>query len=187
MWRRRLLAWWRGCPQARLYAGLYILALVVRLALAWPVAGPSYFDAAYYQNTAESLIAGHGLTDQVIWNYLDDPAGLPRPSHLYWPPFNTWLAALGLLVNGWRGVQAVFIALSALLVPLAAYLAWSLWRRRDYAIAAGLLTLFSGHYAGYWGSAPIASRPLPWLSPGRSWLRSGAGGCRRGSALVWRR
>ena len=93
MWRRRLLAWWRGCPQARVYAGLYTLALVVRLALAWPVAGPSYFDAAYYQNAAESLIAGHGLTDQVIWNYLDDPAGLPRPSHLYWPPFNTWLAA----------------------------------------------------------------------------------------------
>jgi len=143
VWRRSLLAWWRGCPQARLYAGLYALALLVRLALAWPVAGPSYFDAAYYQNAAESLIAGHGLTDHVIWNYLDDPDGLPRPSHLYWPPLNTWLAALGLLVNGWRGVQAVFIALSALLVPLAAYLAWSLWRRRDYAIAAGLLTLFA--------------------------------------------
>jgi hypothetical protein len=140
--------------------------LVVRLALAWPVAGPSYFDAAYYQNAAESLIAGHGLTDQVIWNYLDDPAGLPRPSHLYWPPFNTWLAALGLLVNGWRGVQTVFIALSALLVPLTAYLAWSLWGRRDYAIAAGLLTLFSGHYAGYWGSAPDSFGPFALIIAG---------------------
>ncbi len=157
---RSLLAWWRGCPQARIYAGLYVLALVVRLALAWPVAGPSYFDAAYYENAAESLIAGHGLTDQVLWNYLDDPAGLPRPSHLYWPPFNTWLAALGLLVNGWRGVQAVFIALSALLVPLAAHLAWSLWGRRDCAIAAGLLALFSGHYTGYWGSAPDSFGPF---------------------------
>ena len=157
---RRLLARWWGYPQARVYAGLYTLALVVRLALAWPVAGPSYFDASYYAAAAESLVAGHGLTDQVIWNYLDDPAGLPRPSHLYWPPLNTWLAVSGLLFNGWRGVQAVFIALSALLVPLAAYLAWSLWRRRDYAVVAGLLTLFSGPYTCYWGSAPDSFAPF---------------------------
>lgn len=160
MWLRRLLAGWRGCPQARVYAGLYTLALVVRLALAWPVAGPSYFDASYYAAAAESLVAGHGLTDQVIWNYLDDPVGLPRPSHLYWPPLNTWLAASGLLLNGWRGVQAVFIALSALLVPLASYLAWSLWRRRDYAVVAGLLALCSGPYTDYWGSAPDSFAPF---------------------------
>ena len=111
-------------------------------------------------NAAESLVAGNGLTDQVLWNYLDDPAGLPRPSQLYWLPLDTWLAAVGLLVNGWRGVQAIFIALSALLVPLAAYLAWSLWGRRDYALAAGLLALFSGHYTGYWGSAPDSFGPF---------------------------
>jgi len=134
--------------------------LVVRLALAWPVAGPSYFDAAYYENAAESLVAGYGLTDQVLWNYLDDPAGLPRPSQLYWLPLNTWLAAAGVLINGWRGVQAVFIVLSALLVPLAAHLAWLLWGRRDYAIAAGLLALFSGYYTGYWGSAPDSFGPF---------------------------
>ncbi len=144
----------------RVYLGLYVLALVIRLALAWPVTGPSYFDSAYYANAAESLVAGHRLTDQVIWNYLDDPAGLPRPSQLYWLPLDTWLAALGLLVNGWRGVQAIFIALSALLVPLAAHLAWLLWGRRDYAIAAGLLALFSGHYTGYWGSAPDSFGPF---------------------------
>jgi len=137
-----------------------VLALVLRVALAWPVAGPSYFDASYYAAAAESLVAGHGLTDQVLWNYLDDPAGLPRPSQLYWLPLDTWLAALGLLINGWRGVQAVFSALSALLVPLAAYLAWSLWGRRDYALAAGLLALFSGHYTGYWGSAPDSFGPF---------------------------
>jgi hypothetical protein len=157
--RKRLAGWWRS-PQLRVYAGLYLLALIVRLALAWPVTGPSYFDAAYYQNAAASLVAGHGLTDQVIWHYLDDPAGLPRPGCLYWLPLNAWLAALGLLLNGWRGVQALYIAVSALLVPLASYLAWSLWRRRDYAIVAGLLALFSGHYTGYWGSAPDSFAPF---------------------------
>ena len=121
---RRLAGRW-AAPQLRLYLGLYVLALLVRLALAWPVVGPSYFDASYYTAAAESLVAGHGLTDQVIWNYLDDPDGLPRPSHLYWLPLNSWLAALGLLLNGWRGVQAVFSVLSALLVPLAACLTWS--------------------------------------------------------------
>jgi len=157
---RKRLAEWRNCPQARLYGRLYVLALVVRLALAWPVAGPSYFDSAYYANAAGSLVAGHGLTDQIIWNYLDDPTSLPRPSHLYWLPLNAWLAAAGLLLNGWRGVQAVFIAVSALLVPTAAYLAWSLWRRRDYAIVAGLLALCSGPYTGYWGSAPDSFAPF---------------------------
>jgi hypothetical protein len=160
MLARRLAARWAAQPQCRLYLGLYGLTLIVRLALAWPVAGPSYFDASYYLAAAESLVAGHGLTDQVIWHYLDDPTGLPRPSHLYWLPLNTWLAALGLLVNGWRGVQAVLVVLSALLPPLAAYLAWSLWRRRDYALAAGLLALFSGHYTGYWGSAPDSFAPF---------------------------
>ena len=157
---RKLAGRWVAPRQLRLYLGLYALALIVRLALAWPVAGPSYFDSAYYANAAESLVAGHGLTDQVIWNYLDDPAGLPRPGCLYWRPLNAWLAAGGLLLDGWRGVQAVFIALSALLVPLAAYLAWSLWRRRDYAVVAGLLALFSGHYTGYWGSAPDSFTPF---------------------------
>jgi hypothetical protein len=144
----------------RIYLGLYALALVIRLALAWPVTGPSYFDSSYYLNAAESLVAGNGLTDQVLWNYLDDPAGLPRPSQLYWLPLDTWLAAAGLLINGWRGVQAIFIVLSALLVPLAAYLAWSLGGRRDYALGAGLLALFSGHYTGYWGSAPDSFGPF---------------------------
>ena len=106
MLARRLAARWAAQPQCRLYLGMYGLTLIVRLALAWPVAGPSYFDASYYLAAAESLVAGHGLTDQVIWHYLDDPTGLPRPSHLYWLPLNTWLSALGLLVNGWRGVQA---------------------------------------------------------------------------------
>lgn len=144
----------------RSYLGLYLLALVVRVLLAWPVVGPSYFDAVYYQNVAASLVAGHGLTDQVIWNYLDDPAGLPRPCCLYWLPLNAWLAALGLVSGGWRGVQGIFIALSALLVPLTAWLAWSLWGRRAYALAAGLLALFSGHYTGYWGSAPDSFGPF---------------------------
>jgi hypothetical protein len=70
------------------------------------------------------------------------------------------MAALGLLINGWRGVQAVFTTVSALLVPLAAYLAWSLWGRRAYAVAAGLLALFSGYYTGYWGSAPDSFAPF---------------------------
>ena len=103
------------------------------------------------------------------------------------------------MVNGWRGVQAVFIALSALLVPLAAYLAWSLWGRRDYAIAAGLLTLFSGHYAGYWGSAPDSFGPFAliiagailaavrgwWLPAGICDWPGGADACRRAADLCW--
>jgi hypothetical protein len=72
----------------RLWLGLYVGALIVRLLLAWLVKTPSYYDAWYYQDAALGLVGGDGLTDHVIWNYLDDPQGLPRPACLYWLPMN---------------------------------------------------------------------------------------------------
>ncbi|MDQ7029551.1 MAG: hypothetical protein Q9O62_07115 [Ardenticatenia bacterium] len=105
---------------------------------------------------AHDLVAGRGMTDFVVWNYLDGPFRLPRPSHLYWMPLTTWVAAaaswaLGGLLPPWRAVQLVFALLSALVPTLATWLALAWWGRRDFALAGGMLTIFTGYYFIYWG------------------------------------
>jgi len=134
----------------------FLLAAAVRLASSWPVRIPGYFDAFYYYNVAQDVVAGRGMTDFVIWNYLDGPFELPRPSHLYWMPLTTWVAAaatwaLDGLLPPWRAVQLAFALLSALLPALAAWLALAWWGRRDFALAGGLLATFTGYYFVYWG------------------------------------
>src|SRR5262249_2220320 len=45
---------------------------------------------------------------------------------------------------------APFVVLSALLPAASAWIAWRLWRRRDHALVAGLLTLFASAYFVRW-------------------------------------
>ena len=148
----------------RVEVTVFLVAVAVRLLSAWPLGIPGYFDAYYYYNVALDLVAGRGMTDFVIWNYLDGPFTLPRPSHLYWMPLTTWLAALAVWLLGswlgpWRAVQVCFALLSALLPALAAWLAGRWWGRRDFALAAGLLTIFTGYYFVYW-SVPDTFTPF---------------------------
>ncbi len=79
---------------------VFVLALVARIAFALPQQQPGYMDAYYYTVGAQQLAAGRGFTEPFIWNYLDDPSGLPRPSHQYWMPLPSILAAL--FISGLR-------------------------------------------------------------------------------------
>ncbi|MBE9509190.1 MAG: hypothetical protein IMY86_14220, partial [Chloroflexi bacterium] len=56
---------------------LLFLALAVRLAVAALIRRPGYMDTAYYAAGAVRLAQGGGLSEPFLWNYLDDPAGLP--------------------------------------------------------------------------------------------------------------
>jgi hypothetical protein len=40
---------------------------------------PGYMDAEYYYAGAIRLHEGYGFTQPFLWNYLDEPAGLPHP------------------------------------------------------------------------------------------------------------
>jgi hypothetical protein len=142
----------------RHYLAAYACAVIIWGMAALPFTSPTYFDSFYYFNAAESLASGHGLTDRVLWNFLDDPAGLPRPSHLYWMPLASLLPAVGIrlfggMIDHWRAAQAIMLPISALLVPLAMWLSWSLWQRREFALVAGILMVFSGNYLGIWSFA----------------------------------
>ena len=125
------------------------LGLVAALFVAAFQPAPGYMDADYYYAEGRTLATGHGLTDMVLWNYLDDPAGLPQPSNAYWMPLASLLAAAGAVLfgaNSWSAARVGFLVVGAVLPPLAAALAWSFSARRDLAITSGLLAVFPAFY-----------------------------------------
>lgn len=139
---------------------LVACALVVRLLTAWPLREPGYMDAYYYYEMAKSLYLGQGFNEQFIWNYLDNPQGIPHPG-LYWMPLPSLLIwpCFALFGPYYRAAQIPFVLLSALL-PAVAYLVTlqTTGRRRD-GVIAGLLAIFSGFYLAFWVS-PDAFAPF---------------------------
>jgi len=107
------------------WISLFILGLFVAgLGAIW-IQSPGYMDADYYFATGQELSRGHGFIEPFIWNYLDDPAGLPHPSHLYWLPLTSLIAALPMTFLGqtFRAAQIPFILMSASLPLVTAALA----------------------------------------------------------------
>lgn len=128
------------------------LALVVRGLTALPQQQPSYFDAAYYTVNGINLAQGRGFEADFVWNYLNRPGPPPQPSHLYWMPLTSILAALGMAIGGvsYRAAQIPFVLLSALLVPISYWVAYRLSGQRRSSWLAGLFALFSGFYMPFW-------------------------------------
>ena len=125
------------------------LGLAVALLVAAIQPAPGYMDADYYYAGGRDLATGHGFTEMVLWNYLDNPTGLPHPANAYWMPLASLLAAAGAVLFGptsWSAARVGFLALAAALPPLTAALAWSMSGRRDLAITAGLLAVFPAFY-----------------------------------------
>lgn len=171
--------------------GLLLLALGAAsalLACLW-VRTPGYMDADYYYATARQIAAGAGMREPFLWNYLGDPAGLPQPSHLYWMPLTSWVAAAGLrpFGDGFRAAQAPFILLAALLPFWTAWLCRRIGGTVAQARLAGALAALSGFYwpffvttdafalfaligaASLWAAACAAERPAVWR-----WALAGA-------------
>lgn len=160
-----------GGKQRRDLILLLALALIVRLATAALLTRPGYMDVAYYAAGAVRLAQGGGLVEPFLWNYLDDPAGLPHPGFLYWMPLPALLAAP--FAASWPAsffaLQLPFAFLSAVL-PLVAYgLAWEVAGRHRPAWLAGLLTLFSGFFFPYW-TLPETFAPFALLGSTALWL-----------------
>lgn len=134
----------------RSYATLFLLGLLLALGIAYYQAAPGYMDADYYFAGGRQIVGGQGFHVPFLWNYLEDTSGVWHPSHAYWMPLASLVAALGM----WMGRTADFVAaqfpfllIAASLPPLTASLSFSLTRRRDLAMTAGFLALLSGYYA----------------------------------------
>lgn len=131
------------------YVLFFLLGLGVSLAVAAFQPAPGYMDADYYYAGGLQLAAGHGFTEPYLWNYLDDPAGLPHPSHAYWMPLASILAAIVPALFGpgsWFATRIPFYLVAACLPPLTTALAFSISSRRSLALTSGLLAVFSGFY-----------------------------------------
>jgi hypothetical protein len=134
------------------YFFFYLISLAIVVIVAAFQSSPGYMDADYYYAGGVQLAEGHGFQEEILWNYLDDPAGLPHPSHAYWMPLSSILAALGMKLAGrpsFNMAQLGFVLLAALVPPLTARLAYVITRQRRMALLAGLLAIFPGFYLPY--------------------------------------
>ena len=130
---------------------LLALAVLVYFVVSLFVASPGYMDADYYFVTARQLAAGKGFSEPFIWNYLDDPSGLPHPSHTYWMPLTSLVAAgaMALFGDDFRAAQLPMIVSTVLLPLLAVSLARRFGANRRLMLSAGLISIFSGFFVPF--------------------------------------
>ncbi len=134
------------------YLALGLLGLITTLVVAHFQSTPGYMDADYYFGGGVQLVNGNGFSEMIIWNYLDDPQGLPHASHAYWMPFASMIAAIGMWIthtSDFASARLGFILISILVSPLTALLSYSISKRRDFALAAGCFAIFSGYYVPF--------------------------------------
>ncbi len=147
----------------RSYLLLAFLGLCLAVGIAQFQHFPGYLDSDYYFAGGVQLAQGKGFTEPYLWNYLDDPQGLPHPSHGYWMPLSSILAAAGLWLTHqttYSSGRLAFFLIAALVPVVAAAFAYQFTRRRELAITTGLLAVFSIYYAPF---MPVTDNYGPYL------------------------
>ena len=141
---------------------LALIGLLFQAVWAVQMPTPTYMDAYYYTSNGQRLAAGDGFTELVIWQYLDDPAGLPTPSHSYWMPLTSILAAAGYsLGDGFWAAQLPFWLLAGLLPLLAYWISLQFFSERWQVWTAVLLTMSGGFYTRFLNQ-PSTFVPFAW-------------------------
>jgi len=185
----------------RHYAILFLVGLIVPFSVSRFQDLPGYMDADYYFAGGVQLAKGNGFTEPYLWNYLDDPQGLPHPSHTYWMPLASIVSALGMWLAGattYAAGRFPFILLSACVPLLMAALAFDITRNRLLAMISGLLSIFSLYYTPFMGVPDnyaifmllggafllLAPRKQKWIPPVLGVL-SGLMTLARSDGLLW--
>lgn len=115
---------------------------------------PGYMDADYYYMGALNLISGHGFQESILWNYLDEPQGIPHPSHTYWMPLPSILSAFGMGLVGrtdYFSARWIFIVIASCIPALAAIYGFQFTRKRLAGWISAGFAIFSGFYLIYLG------------------------------------
>ncbi|HEX5012001.1 MAG TPA: glycosyltransferase family 39 protein [Planctomycetota bacterium] len=104
-------------------AALCVLGLVVRLVVNAPRTGLNHGDVSFYYTVAKNLAQGRGFVIDYIWNFWDDPKGLPTPSNVWWMPLPSLICAAGMKLFGvgYAVAQTSMIVVTSVL-PLVVYL-----------------------------------------------------------------
>ncbi len=138
----------------RTYLLLFLLGLAVPIFIAQYQPIPGYLDSDYYFAGGVQLARGNGFTEPYLWNYLDGTTSLPHPSHSYWMPLASIVAALGMWLTGqttYASGRLFFFLVAALVPPITAALAYTFSKRRDLAITSGILAVFCVYNASFLG------------------------------------
>jgi hypothetical protein len=133
---------------------LFLSGLILPLMIARYQPVPGYLDSDYYFAGGIQLASGRGFTEPYLWNYLDDPQSLPHPSHGYWMPLASIVAAFGMWLTGrtdYMSGRLGFIIIAGCIPPITAALAYRFSRRRDLAITSALLAIFSIYHTPFLG------------------------------------
>jgi len=128
---------------------LAITSIFIVIFVSGVIQSPGYMDSAYYYGGGIRLFEGKGFSELIIWNFLDDPAGLPHPSHGYWMPMVSILSAFSMIILGQTSFMAgriPFILLYVFLPVFVYYFAYQLTKNNNQAFLAGFFTIFSGFY-----------------------------------------
>jgi hypothetical protein len=131
------------------YFLIFIMGLLIRIGVALLQHSPGFMDAEYYLIGGRHLAQGDGFWENILWNYLDDPTGIPHPSHGYWMPLTSILAAFGMVLfrnESFAATQIVFVLIGSLLPPLTAYLCYQMTRSQGSAFLAGGLAILPAFY-----------------------------------------
>ena len=130
---------------------LFVVGILVFGVAAALIPAPGYMDAEYYFATAGHLARGNGFVEPFLWNFLSAPSGLPAPSHTYWQPLASLLAAAPMAALGvdFRFAQIVSVLLAAAIPSLSARTAISLGAGRRAAWIAGIFGLLPGFFTPY--------------------------------------
>src|SRR5512139_921485 len=122
-------------PDRRDYLMISVLALLIGTLLASAIRQPGYTDAYYYFNAGQRLAEGDGLTDPYLWIYINAPDHLPGPSHTYWMPLESLVAAISMALGGatFGAAQVPSVLCLVGLVFLAFWLGGYLGRSRRHA------------------------------------------------------
>ena len=142
------------CMSFRAYIILFLLGLAAPLIVAQFQPMPGYLDSDYYFAGGIQLATGKGFSEPYLWNYLDGSTSLPHPSHSYWMPLASMVAALGMWLTGqttYASARLFFFLIAALVPPITAALAYTFSQRRDLAITSGVLAVFSVYSAPFVG------------------------------------
>lgn len=136
----------------RVYFILFLLGLLINGIVASFQHLPGYIDADYYFVGGMRLVQGKGFAEPFLWNYIDDPAGLPHPAFGYWMPLASFVAALGMLLTGQTAYAAGrlgFILIAACIPPLTAALAYKITDNPLLSKLSGTLAVLSFFYAPF--------------------------------------
>ncbi|MEQ8671731.1 MAG: hypothetical protein RLP44_26015 [Aggregatilineales bacterium] len=134
----------------------FVMAFIITHGL---VNRPTFTDAYYHFNSAQRIADGDGFSDTYLWIYVGAPDTLLEsgafPSHLYWMPFTSIVAAVGMMLFGFLGeyaaAQLPFTLMFAGIVLIAYWLGGYFGGTARHKWVAGLLMLFAGFFTRWWG------------------------------------